>query len=325
MTSSERSWRVDSHEAGERLDLHIAGRLGVARSQVQIWIRQRAVSWDSPKKVKASATVDDGLEITCAVPAPEADPELVAEAGDLGLLYEDDHLVVINKPAGLAVHPGAGRPRGTLVNRLLHRYPELATLGGKGRPGIVHRLDLDTTGALVVARREETMRALQAAFADRQVSKTYLAIVHGVPKDTEGLVDAPIGRHPQDRKRMTVRRDGRPARTGFRILGSVTERQRVAAALEVDLQTGRTHQIRVHMKSMGHPLIGDPTYGEARWRGAPTTHKKTLATFQRTALHAWRLAFSHPATGEAISFAAPIPDDLEDLWRRLGGSALEPG
>lgn len=316
MNESESRWRVDAEAAGERLDRHVAARLDKARSQVQKWIKDgRVLVAGMP--AKPSTAIEAGMEIDCRQPPPEAAAELEPEAGELRLLFVDDHVAVLDKPAGLAVHPGAGRSTGTLVHRLLHHFPEIATLAGKGRPGIVHRLDIDTTGALIIARSEPAQRRLQEAFAGRRVEKTYLALAHGVPSPPAGLIDEPIGRHPQDRRRMTVRSDGRLASTGYRLLGSVAG---VASALELDLHTGRTHQIRVHLKALGHPLIGDPTYGEARWRSAPRPLRRRLADFPRPALHAWKLALLHPITGHRLAVCAPVPEDLLDLWRDLGGS-----
>ena len=315
--SSESRWQVGEEEAGERLDRHIAAHLGKARSQVQKWIKKGHVTV-SGRAAKASTPVEVGQEIHCQPPPSDSAARLEPEAGDLQLLYADAHLAIIDKPAGLAIHPGAGRSTGTLVHRLLHHFPEIGQLVGRDRPGIVHRLDLDTTGALVVARTDVAQQRLQAAFAERSVDKTYLAVSHGVPSPAYGQIDEPIGRHPQDRKRMTIRPEGRPASTGYRTLAS---RPKIASALEVQLYTGRTHQIRVHLKAIGHPLIGDPTYGEARWRSAPRPVQKALVNFHRPALHAWKLSLPHPITGQVIDAKAPVPEDLIDLWLQLGGSA----
>jgi len=244
-----------------------------------------------------------------------------AEAGDLAVLYEDADLAVLDKPAGLAVHPGAGRATGTLAHHLLARYPEMAGVGGPGRPGIVHRLDQGTSGVLVVARTPAAYARLARAFADRRVAKTYLAIVYGAPQPPAGLIDAPVGRHAQRRKEMAVRTGGRPARTAYRTLASFGEAAGVAL-LELDLLTGRTHQIRVHLKHRGHPLVGDPVYGEARWKALPRPLQAPLRDFPRPALHAWRLTFRHPVDDRALTFAAPVPADLQELWERVAGSPL---
>ncbi len=298
--------------AGERLDRHVAAHLDVPRNQVQRWIAEGRVTVDG-RPERAAHAVAAGETVACDVPAA-AEERVRPEPGPLAVLYRDDHLLVVDKPAGLTVHPGAGRPTGTLVHRLLHHHPELAGVGGPGRPGIVHRLDKGTSGVMVVARTAETYRALSRAFAARRVEKRYLAVVYGEAA-ARGEVDAPIGRHPQERKRMTVRSDGRPARSSWR--------RRAAAAgislLEVGLESGRTHQVRVHLKHVHHPLVGDPDYGENRWKGLPGRRQSVLRDFPRPALHAWRLGFDHPVGGRALRFEAPVPADLLRLWTEATG------
>ncbi len=269
----------------------------------------------SGKAAKPATVVRSGEIVECRPPEPRGLPGLHAQAGELAVLHEDSDLVVVDKAPGVAVHPGAGRDRDTLVHYLLHDYPEIAGVGGAARPGIVHRLDLDTTGALAVARTEAAYAGLSAAFAERRVRKTYLAIAYGAPRRQTGRVDLPIGRHRHDRKKMQVRAGGRPATTRYRCLETVAGVSR----LEVDLETGRTHQIRVHLKAAGHPLVGDPTYGEARWKGLPGAVRRPLADFPRPALHAWRLAFAHPTTGAPFEIEAPLPDDMRTLWRDVTG------
>jgi len=318
-------WHAADDEAGERLDRHLAHRLDVARNRVRPWFDEGRVSVNGAA-AKPSSLLRAGDEVAVEVPDEPPDAGLVAEAGELAVLYEDADLAVLDKPAGLAVHPGAGRTHGTLAHHLLYRYPETAGVGGPGRPGIVHRLDRDTTGVLVVARSERAYRALTAAFAAREVKKTYVAIVYGVPRPASGRVELPIGRDPRDRKRMAVipppippkgavRQGGRPAATRYRTLESVHGVSR----LELGLETGRTHQIRVHLKAIGHPLVGDPVYGEARWRGLERRYRRVLRDFPRPALHAWRLTFVHPGTGERVTFTAPVPEDMERLWREIVG------
>jgi 23S rRNA pseudouridine1911/1915/1917 synthase len=245
---------------------------------------------------------------------------LEPEAGPLAVLYEDEAVVVLDKPAGLTVHPGAGRRSGTLAHRLLAHYPEMAGIGGPGRPGIVHRLDRGTSGAMVVARTDAAYQRLAADFAARRVDKRYLAVAYGRPSPATGTVDAPIGRHRNRRKEMTVRPGGRPAVTHYWTLAT----QCGVSLLELKLATGRTHQIRVHLKELRHPLVGDPTYGEARWKGCPKAVQRPLSRFPRPALHAWRLAFRHPLHEQEVRVEAPLPPDLIELWRRLGGSEPEP-
>ncbi len=312
--SNARRWSVTQEEAGERLDRHVAGRLGKPRNQVRKWILDELVKIEG-RTAKPSTEVRAGENVECEPPEPNTAAGLEPEAGQLTVLYQDAELVVLDKPAGMAIHPGAGRDRGTLAHLLLHAYPEIAAVGGAGRPGIVHRLDLDTTGAVAVARSEAAYLGLTAAFAERLVRKTYVAIAYGVPRADRGRVEAPVGRHRHQRKLMQVRADGRPAVTGYRCLESAAGISR----FELDLETGRTHQIRVHLKSIGHPLVGDPTYGEARWKGLPRGVQKPLRTFPRPALHAWRLAFDHPTTGARVEVEAPVPDDLRSLWRDVTG------
>ena len=307
----------------ERLDRWLAEQLGRPRSKVQRWIKDGRVGVGNtdPGSVKPSHSLQSGDEVRCQIPELKPDPRVEPEAGPLRVLFEDPHLLVLDKPSEMAVHPGAGRSTGTLAHRLVHHYPETATVGGPGRPGIVHRLDLDTTGCLAVARTEEAYLGLSRSFAERAVDKIYLAVVHGVP-DTGGTIDANIARHPQDRKRMTVRAGdgrggGRPAVSHFTRLASA---ETAASALAVDIETGRTHQIRVHLKHAGYPIVGDPVYGEARWKGVPTRFQRPLRDFGRPALHAWRLAFDHPVTGDRVDVTAAVPDDLMELWFRLSGS-----
>jgi 23S rRNA pseudouridine1911/1915/1917 synthase len=310
------AWTVEPGAAGERLDRHVAARLDAPRNQVQRWIAEGLVHVNG-REVKSSAAVAAGDLVECSPPEPKEE-RVLPERGDLPVLYEDADLVVIDKPAGLAVHPGAGRATGTLAHRLLDRYPEMAGVGGPGRPGIVHRLDQGTSGALVVARTPASYARLARAFAVREVEKLYLGIVYGTPSPPAGTIAAPIGRHPQRRKEMTVRSGGRPARTDYRMLAA----QAGISLLEMDLATGRTHQIRVHLKHLGHPLVGDPVYGEARWKGLPRPVQAPLRDFPRPALHAWRLAFRHPGTGEPLAFEAPVPEDFKTLWSKVTGEAF---
>lgn len=310
------SWTVTDAESGERLDRHVAARLGVARNRAQAWIRDGHVQLNA-STTKPSTAVAAGDTVGCALPAPK-DDRVLAEPGELAVLHEDEHLVVLDKPAGLTVHPGAGRSTGTLAHRLLARYPEMAGVGGEGRPGIVHRLDRGTSGVLAVARTALAYQRLARAFAVREVEKRYLAIVYGAPRPASGTIAAPIGRHPERRKEMAVRTSGRPALTGYRTLASSSG----IALVALDLATGRTHQIRVHCKHVGHPLVGDPVYGEARWKGLPRRVQAPLAAFGRPALHAWTLSLLHPVSGEPMRFTAPVPADLDELWRQVTGEEL---
>lgn len=310
---------VTSADDGIRLDRFVAREGDVPRNQVQRWIRDGHVRLASgAAKVSAALATGDVVSITPPAPPPVG---IEPEAGDLEIVFEDQHLVVVDKPAGLVVHPGAGHRDGTLAHRLLHRYPETAAVGGPGRPGIVHRLDKDTSGLMVVARTQAGYRGLSRAFAARSVEKTYQAIVYGVPAPATGQVDRPIGRHPRHRTMMAVRPDGRPAVTGYRTLASLGG----LSLLELDLHTGRTHQIRVHMKAFGHPLLGDPVYGEERWRGLPTVWKGYARSAERPLLHAWKLRFAHPVDGTHHDFEALPPPDFERLASRLLRYAAEAG
>jgi 23S rRNA pseudouridine1911/1915/1917 synthase len=305
------SWTVGPEDAGERLDRHVAARLDIPRNQVQRWIQDGLVRVGG-RPAKASHPVAEGDAIDCNPPEP-VDDRVHPEEGNLRILYENSDLVVLDKPAGLTVHPGAGRPTGTLAHHLLARYPEMVGVGGPGRPGIVHRLDQGTSGVIVVARTAAAYHRLTRAFAAREVDKRYLAIAYGEPKPSSGMIDAPIGRHATRRKEMTVRSDrggGRPARTGYRTLAA----RAGISLVELDLATGRTHQIRVHLKHLGHPLVGDPLYGEARWKGLPKPMQPVLRDFPRPALHAWRLGF------EGREFEAPVPADLRELWEKATGT-----
>jgi 23S rRNA pseudouridine1911/1915/1917 synthase len=301
------SWTAGPEDAGERLDRHVAARLDAPRNQVQRWIRDGHVRVGG-REEKPSYSVVDGDRIDCDPPEPK-DDRVAPEEGDLRILYEDADLVALDKPAGLTVHPGAGRPTGTLAHHLLARYPEMAGVGGVGRPGIVHRLDQGTSGVLVVARTAAAYHRLARAFAGREVDKRYLAIVYGEPKPPAGLIDAPIGRHAVRRKEMAVRADGRPSRTGYRTLAA----QAGISLVELHLETGRTHQIRVHLSALHHPCVGDPLYGSD-----PNLAAKL--GLERQWLHAVHLGFDHPRTGERVDFESPYPDDLQhalDVIRHL--------
>jgi 23S rRNA pseudouridine1911/1915/1917 synthase len=312
-------WHVAAGEAGQRLDRGVAEHWRAPRNQVQAWIREGRVEVGGRTR-PASYRLSEGDEVACSPRLKDAAANLEPEAGEISLIHEDSDLIVIDKPAGLAVHPGAGRPGGTLVNRLLHAYPELASVGGPDRPGIVHRLDIDTTGVLVVARTEAAYQSLSREFAERRVEKTYWGAVFGSPRPAMGSISLPIGRHPTRRKEMTVREDGRPALTRYRVLAEGSG----VSLVELEIETGRTHQIRVHLKAIRHPLVGDPTYAGNRWRGAPKTVQKTLAGFERPALHALSVALDHPTRGERLRFTAPLPRDLSSLWRQVAQKPLPP-
>ncbi len=305
------SIRAPAEAAGERIDRYLARALSRPRNRIRHLLLGGHVRINGAAP-KPSHVLRGGEEIQMLLPTPPPDRLPLAEEGRLPVLYADEDLLVIDKPAGLVVHPGAGVPGGTLVNRLLHHHPEIAAVGSPQRPGIVHRLDIGTSGALAVARTDAAYTALSRAFAERRVEKLYLAVVHGRPKEASGTIDRPIGRHPTQRTRMAVvdaARGGRSALTRYRVMATSTG----LSLLELMLITGRTHQIRVHCKAIGHPLVGDPSYGEARWQNLPPNLESTVRDFPRPALHARRLTLP-PLLGEpARSFVSAIPEDLRKL------------
>jgi len=272
------------------------------------------------KPAKPSATVHYGDRIVVDEPPPQP---LDAQAEDipLAIVFEDDDLLLVNKPAGLVIHPAAGNPTGTLVNALLHHCSDLSGIGGVERPGIVHRLDKDTTGLLkdttgllVVAKSDRAHLGLSIAFRNRKIHKTYLAVCYGIPGEPDGVVDAPIDRHPRERQHMAVIAEGRPART----LYHVDEQFAGTSLISCRPVTGRTHQIRVHMAHVGHAIVGDPLYAGRQWRNlSDPPSQAACRSFPRQALHARRLAFTHPVTHEDVSFEAPLPDDFEELVTTL--------
>lgn len=265
---------------------------------------------------KPATIVAPGDRITVDEPEPES-LDMVAEAIPLDIRYEDGDLLVINKPANLVIHPAAGNPSGTLVNALLHHCSDLSGIGGVARPGIVHRLDKDTTGLMVVAKNDRAHQALSLAFRWRKIDKTYLAVCFGEVADDDGVIDVPIDRHPRHRQQMAVVKDGRPARTLF----TVVERWAGASLVHCRLVTGRTHQIRVHMAHIGHAIVGDPLYAGRQWRNiADPQIAAYCRSFPRQALHAMRLGFIHPVTEAPMSFEIGPPEDIQGLIEVLRGT-----
>ena len=301
---------VPDEAAGRRLDVVLADLFPEhSRSRLAAWVKSGDVLLEGAR-ARPRDPVRGGETVTLAAVDEvriEAEPEDIP----LEVLYEDPDLLVLDKPVGLVVHPGAGNPAGTLVNALLHRDPALA---GLPRAGIVHRLDKDTSGVMVVARTLQAHAALVAQLSTRAVHRQYLAIVVGALV-SGGTADAPIGRHPRDRLRMAVREDGREAVTHFRL----RERFRAHTALECRLETGRTHQIRVHMQHLRHPIVGDPLYGGPLRlpRGASEELAAALRGLRRQALHAEALEFTHPRTGRPLRASAPVPADMQELMRLL--------
>lgn len=318
---------VAAEYAGRRLDQFLVSQLPqVSRVRVQQLISQGKVAVNG-RPAKASLRLHGGEEV--AINGPVELPPLKAFAEDIPLdvVYEDADLAVINKPAGMAVHAGSGKDeagsRGTLVNALLHRFGALLEAGGELRPGIVHRLDKQTSGLIIVAKADAIHRALARQFAERRVKKTYLALVHGwmtptpqaMSKQAQGTVSAPISRDRVRRARMTTRsggRPGRPAVTHWKVVEQIEGACGKFSLLEVTIETGRTHQIRVHLASLGHPVVGDTLYGAPRNLGYGET-----VSLGRNFLHASAIQFEHPTTHKTLAFQRPWPDDLKKFFRRM--------
>ncbi|MFZ5815548.1 MAG: RluA family pseudouridine synthase [Bacillota bacterium] len=299
-----KEYRIVAEQGESRLDAFLAAReeLGLSRSRIKGLIEAGQITLNGAPP-KASQSVAPGDEILVRVPEPEP-VALVPEEIPLDVVYEDEDLLVINKQRGLVVHPAAGHWSGTLVNAVLEHVEDLEGIGGELRPGIVHRLDKDTTGLLVVAKNQRAMASLQDQIREHTARRIYWALVHGNTMPDTGRIEAPIGRHPGDRKRMAVNtRNGREAITHFRVL----ERFRGYALLECRLETGRTHQIRVHLSFIGHPVVADPLYG---------TRKAHLG-MEPQALHARQLGFTHPSTGAWMEFTAEPPADMMAAIQRL--------
>ncbi len=300
---------MEEAEAGQRLDHYLASRMpGTSRARIQAWIAEgRVRAGGAARKPSWKVRPGERIEVEPAEPPPlRAFPEDIP----LEILYEDESVAAVNKPAGLVVHAGAGRASGTLVNALLHRYGRLSDTGDAMRAGIVHRLDKGTSGVILVARTEAAHRALAQQFASRTVEKIYLALVEGRVPAGQGIIDRPIERDPVRRTRMTARTGrGRAALTEYRVL----ERLPRFTLLEVRIRTGRTHQIRVHLASMGHPVAGDTLYGAA-------ARPAGLDPLGRPWLHAWRIGFVSPATGERVTVEAPLPEELA-RWKERAACA----
>jgi 23S rRNA pseudouridine1911/1915/1917 synthase len=321
---------VEAAETGERLDRVLAARVtGMSRTRLKALVLAGRVAIGGRTIRDPGHRVNAGDRIAVAVPPPEpAAPE--GEAIPLTIVHEDDDLVIIDKPKGLVVHPAAGNRSGTLVNALIaHCGASLSGIGGVKRPGIVHRLDKDTTGLMVVAKNDRAHQALAAQFADHgrtgPLQRGYLAFVWGVPERPRGTIDKPLGRHPQARERMAVRPGGRMAVTHYEVLERYTgtDGKPVASLVDCRLETGRTHQIRVHLAAIGHPLLGDDTYGAGyRTKAAllPETARQALQGLGRQALHAYLLGLGHPVTGLQLVYRSALPPDLDVLRRALRGT-----
>ncbi|MFZ5917632.1 MAG: RluA family pseudouridine synthase [Chloroflexota bacterium] len=294
--------RIQESQAGARIDRLIASEVAdLSRAAVQRLIKDERLTVNA-RTTRASYRVGSGDLVTLHVPSPQA-IEIYPESLPLQVLHEDASLIVVDKPAGMVTHPAHGHTTGTLVNALLAYCPALTTMPDRERAGLVHRLDKDTSGVIVVAKTEAARQALQAQFKARAVHKTYLALIEGHPEPAAGRIDAPIGRDAQHRKRMAVIHEGRQAITDYRVLEHFDEHSLVQAAPH----TGRTHQIRVHMAFIGHPIVGDRVYGYRRQR----------LPLNRHFLHATHITLTHPATGQMVEFHSELPGDLSALLDRL--------
>lgn len=317
-----RTFRADRGDARERLDRvllrHLADLPDLSRTKVQAWVEEGYVLVNGrPRKVAERVQAGDEVAVTLPPPPPPR-PELVPQEIPLSVLHEDAHLLVVDKPAGLVVHPAVGHRDGTLVNALLWRSRDWG--GDADRPGLVHRLDKDTSGVLMVAKTDAAHAGIARAMRARTIRKEYLAVVYGVPPLRKGTVDLRIQRDRADRKRMAASRtEGRESTTLYEVLSESALERRGLCLLLCRLVTGRTHQIRVHLKAIAHPIVGDPVYGAARWKGIrDAALAAACRDFPRQALHAWRLTLAHPVTGDLLTFVAPVPPDVAALLAAAG-------
>jgi 23S rRNA pseudouridine1911/1915/1917 synthase len=306
---------IASHEAGVRLDIYLTRKeMELSRSQIKKTITDGFVLVNH-KNTRVSYRLRYGDIVQIGTRDPivyDALPQNIP----LSIIYEDPHIIVVDKPAGMVVHPAAGNYQGTLVNAILYHCKDLSGIGGVLRPGIVHRLDKDTSGLLVVAKSDEAHQGLAGQFKRHEVCKMYKALVYGNPKNDEGVIDAPVGRHAVDRKKMsTTSMRGKEALTRWQVY----ERYGIATLLNVDIVTGRTHQIRVHLTALGYPVVGDNVYGSPRRVNsiANTFLRATLQAMKRQALHAARISFVHPVTLQDFTFSSPLPDDMVKLCSNL--------
>ena len=297
-------FRVEKENAGIRIDKYLSDNMeDISRSYLQKLLKEKSITVNE-KEIKANYKVQEGDVVSVSVPEPE-EPDILPEEIPLDILYEDDSLMVVNKPKDMVVHPSAGHLSGTLVNAVLfHCKGNLSGINGIMRPGIVHRIDKDTTGALLICKTDTCHRILAEQLKVHSIARKYRAVVQGNLKDDEGTIEGPVGRHPADRKKMAINyKNGKEAVTHYRVL----ERFGNATYIECQLETGRTHQIRVHMASIGHPLLGDTTYGSS----------KNPYHLQGQALHAMVIGFLHPVTNTYMEFTAPLPEYFLKLLEKL--------
>lgn len=311
-TAFKTTYVVSDDDEGVRLDKWLTERLqeddvDLSRNIIQLWIKEGRVRSSKPKRIKASDDVMVGQVYEIEVPADESF-DIQPDPLDLDVAYEDEDVIVVNKPRGLVVHPSPGHARKTLINALVARGTTLSQLGGEMRPGVVHRIDKDTSGLLMLAKTDHAYYGLTLQLREHRAKRTYLAIVHGRMEHLSGTVDMPIGRDPKDRQRMAATETGKAAVTHFKVI----ERYDKYSVIECRLETGRTHQIRVHMAAISHPLAGDPVYGRRR----------TLPIGGQ-ALHAKSLGFVHPTSGEELSFTSEPPADMERLITLLSTGRIE--
>ena len=299
---------INKEEAGKRIDILAAEKTGITRSQIQKLIEKGFLTINSrPVSRNYRTKAGDIIKITIT---EEKNSELISEALPLEILYKDEYLAVVNKPSGMVVYPAAGHSRGTMMNALLYQCKKLASIGGPLRPGVVHRIDKDTSGVIVIALDDRTYYALTGQFKQRTINRKYIALLYGNLKEDKGEISLSIGRSESDRKKMSTRvKRGKEAVTAWKVI----ERFHGAVLIEAKLKTGRTHQIRVHFASIGHPVLGDRTYGKK----VEVEAKKRKITFPRQMLHAELLGFIHPATGEYLEFKSPLPEDMEKRIREL--------
>lgn len=310
LANGPRRFIVQAQDAGSRLDKLLGGHPAVVSREMARRLIEDGTVRVNDNPCSPSTRMRPGDVVVFRIPPP-APYGVAPEPGELKILHEDDWLVVVDKPAGVTMHPGPGHPGGTLVNLLLHHCSSLSGVGGVRRPGIVHRLDKDTSGVVVVAKHDRAHQHLAAQFQSREIGRTYVAVVIGQPPRDSGIIDLPLARHPTNRLKRVVQPGGKRAVTHWRIERRVPP----FSLLRLRLETGRTHQIRVHLARQNWPVVGDPLYGGARHRGlqlAPPL-RQVLERFNRQALHACQLAFDHPESGERLHFESPLPEDMQEL------------